>query len=481
MMTFSSCSSGIGAVIVLLAFIFDLIFFFIAKSRINAVGGSAEIGNGLWLTLASWVMLFFSGCFYGFGRCCISKRQRGRKNAKNDKNSNVEQGGGGFAAQGGNAPVSNAESMRMEAIKAENERKAKQAEQGLPAFPTQAEAVPLRKNSSPQYYYETDSEDEQQTQQPYRDDYRSATGGPRRQGTSYTARTQGSGDTNITTNYAGRGRLQNNPGYLPVPPGRNPVDPYNNNNNPASNVPPTFPSSTPLPNSYPPQTHYAHPSSNYPVSTSPPPMAVGGGAQQSQYLTPPGVSSGVGQVYGHGPQESSCKCPASLRNLLGSYVIVRTDHSAYSHQPGYSSYDPYGSTNPYTVAGVGRQPGESSYFNAQNIPSIPSQTPAPPIPAVYTNTPTPTPPVPQLQPQPQPQSQQAYNPFVQHTQNPTHYPAPEQGHVTAPWRQAAHPQPQRQPTMPIPTPTPTQPPQQNMGVPNEAPPGYDYGVPGGYR
>jgi hypothetical protein len=313
-MTFSSCSSGIGATIVLLAFIFDLIFFFIARSRINSVGGAAEIGNGLWLTLASWVMLFFSGCFYGFGRSCISKRQRGRKGAKNDKNSNVEQGGG-YTAGGGNAPVSNTEAMRMEAIKAENERKARQAEQGLPAFPTQAEALPLRKNSSPQYYYETDSEDERQTQQAYRDDYRSVSNGPRRQGTGYTARTQGSSDTNITTNYAGRGRVLNNPGYIPLPPGRNPVGPYNNNNSSASNVPPIFPSSPPPLNSYPPQTHYAQPSATYSVSTSPPPMPVGGVAQQSQYLTPPGAGSGISQAYGHGPQESSCESSASLPDL----------------------------------------------------------------------------------------------------------------------------------------------------------------------
>lgn len=461
MMTISSCSAGIGAFILLLAFVFDLVFFFIAKSRINAVGGSAEIGNGLWLTLASWVLLFFSGCFYGFGRCCISKRPRGQRSTKKDKNSNVEQGGVGYAAQGGIVPLSNAESMRMEAIKSENDRKARQAEQGLPAFPTQAEAVPLRKNSTPQYYYETDSEDEQ-TQRSYRDEYRPVTEGPRRQGTGYTARSarsQGSGDTNITTNYAGRGRAPTNPGYIPALPGRNPVDPYNNISNSASNVPPTFPPSPPLPNSYPPQTHYAQPSAGYSVSTSPPPMPVGGVTQQSQYLTPPGVGSGVGQVYGHGPQESSCECPASPTDLPGSDVIVRTDQSAYSHQPGYSSYDPYGSTNPYTASGVGRQQDESSYFNAQNTPSMPSRTPAPPV--------------------PQPQPQQAYNPFAQYTQNPAQHPVSEQAHVTAPWQQAPHAQ--RQPTMPIPTPTPAQPLQQNTSVPNEAPPGYDYGMPGGYR
>ncbi len=155
-------------------------------------------------------------------------------------------------------------------------------------------------------------------------------------------------------------------------------------------------------------------------------------------------------------------------------LTVRTDHSAHSHQPGYSSYDPYGSTNPYTAAGVGGQVGESFYVNGQNPPSIPSQTPTPFLPSVYPNTPTP-PPVPQSQPQ----LQQGYNPFMQHTQNPTQYTAPEQGHVPAPWQQPGHAR--RQPTMPIPTPTPAQPPQQNMGVPNEAPPGYDYGVSGGYR
>ena len=302
MTTLSSCSSGIGASVVLLAFVFDLIFFFIAKSRINAVGGTAEIGNGLWLTLASWVLLFFSGCFYGFGRCCVSKRPRGPRGTPKDKSSNTEQGGG-YTAGGGNSTVSNTDAMRMEAIKAENERKAKQAEQGLPAFPTQSEAVPLRKNSSPQYYYETDSEDDQQTRQSYRDDYRSVSEGPRRHGTGYTAHRQGSSDTSATTNYAGRGRLQNNPGYIPVPSGRNPVDPFNNNNR---SVPPMFPSSPPPSNVYPPQTHYAQPSANYSVSTSPPPMPV----QQTQYLTP-GAGSGIGQQYGHGPQESSCESSTS--------------------------------------------------------------------------------------------------------------------------------------------------------------------------
>jgi len=59
----STCFSGFAAVVALLAFIFDLAFFFLAKAHINEVG-SAEIGNAIWLTLAAWVLLFFSGCFY---------------------------------------------------------------------------------------------------------------------------------------------------------------------------------------------------------------------------------------------------------------------------------------------------------------------------------------------------------------------------------------------------------------------------------
>jgi len=162
-----------------------------------------------------------------------------------------------------------------------------------------------------------------------------------------------------------------------------------------------------------------------------------------------------------------------FQTCLGSYVVARTDHSAYSHQTGYSPYDPYGSTNPYSAAGVGRTPGDSLYYNSQNTSTTPTQTPAPPMPSIYPNTPTP--PV----PQPQPQPQEAYNPYVQRTQSPTQYTAPNQGHVMAPWQPT--PGEQRQPTMPMPTPTPAQPPHQNVGVPSEAPPGYDYELQGGYR
>ncbi|KAI0801141.1 SUR7/PalI family-domain-containing protein [Fomes fomentarius] len=119
----STCVSGFAASVALLAFVFDIVLFFLTKSRINAIdGGHAEIGMSLWLTLAAWVLLFFAGCFYGLGRCCIRRRPRGPDREI-----------------GRSAPDNNyADQVRLDAIKAEADRKARQAagknEIGLPAF-----------------------------------------------------------------------------------------------------------------------------------------------------------------------------------------------------------------------------------------------------------------------------------------------------------------------------------------------------------
>ena len=60
----SSCIPGFGATVTLVAFFFDIALFFVAKSRINSViGGSASIGNAVWLTLAAEILPFFSECF----------------------------------------------------------------------------------------------------------------------------------------------------------------------------------------------------------------------------------------------------------------------------------------------------------------------------------------------------------------------------------------------------------------------------------
>jgi hypothetical protein len=81
----SSCIAGFGAGFALLAFLFDVVVFYIAKSRINKVqGGSAQIGSALWLTLASWLLLFFSGWFYSIGRCCVHSRSSDRDDRSKD-------------------------------------------------------------------------------------------------------------------------------------------------------------------------------------------------------------------------------------------------------------------------------------------------------------------------------------------------------------------------------------------------------------
>ncbi|KAF9486489.1 hypothetical protein BDN70DRAFT_16417 [Pholiota conissans] len=156
-MSMTCCStfvSGFAAVVAMFAFIFDLVLFFVAKSRINAVG-SAQIGNAVWLTLAAWLLLFFSGCFYTLGRCCISSRPRApTKGGWMNK--------GDTEAQGPDKNYS--EQMRLDAVKAEADRKARQkqgSETGLPAF---YEAQPLTGHvDGDQVYVDNDHEHDSQT------------------------------------------------------------------------------------------------------------------------------------------------------------------------------------------------------------------------------------------------------------------------------------------------------------------------------
>jgi hypothetical protein len=151
MSCFSTCVSGAGAAIALLAFIFDLVFFFLAKSRLNAVrGGRATLGNAIWLTLVAWLLLFFSGCFYTLGRCCIRRRPRDMK----------PKDGGGWAPTPSTGPTYE-EQMRLDAVKSEADRKARQnqGELGLPSFPEYDPRQPLT----------SDAEHETMPHAPYRD------------------------------------------------------------------------------------------------------------------------------------------------------------------------------------------------------------------------------------------------------------------------------------------------------------------------
>ncbi|KZT55517.1 pali-domain-containing protein [Calocera cornea HHB12733] len=151
----STCFSGFAATVVLIAFIFDLVIFFLARARLNSVsGGSASIGNGVWLTLAAWVLLFFAGCAFGFGRCCITRRPA----AASKYNPEPDQ--------------SYSQAMRLDAIKSDADRRNRQqTEVGLPAFPAlqDVEARPLTAaKEEPEYLYVKEDEDEA-THELYRD------------------------------------------------------------------------------------------------------------------------------------------------------------------------------------------------------------------------------------------------------------------------------------------------------------------------
>ena len=266
----STCVSGFAAAVAMVAFIFDVVLFFLTKTRVNDSGGHAEIGMALWLTLAAWILLFFAGCFYGLGRCCVRRRPRG------------------LDREAGRPTVDNgyAEQMRLEAVKAEADRKARQAagknEIGLPAF-QEYERQPLtsKADEHEQYIEDGDSVVPYHAQAP-------SGGAGLGAGTAAYAR-QG----NQNPAYAG--------GYAQAAPGTRSVDAYYNNSAPS----PARQGST----------HTQAPSAVYsdPYAPSIAPSAAAGAVaggylaanayNQYGHQQQPTAASG----YGHMPQQTSCK------------------------------------------------------------------------------------------------------------------------------------------------------------------------------
>lgn len=271
----STLFSGGAAAVALIAFIFDIAFFFIAKSRINAVkGGSAQLGIGIWLTLAAWLLLFFAGCFYGFGRCCISRRPR-------DTRREASQVDAGYAEQ-----------MRMDAIRAEADRKAKQQgfETGLPAF---AETQPLTSkiDGGEEWMEEGDHI------VPYRPPQASLPGGAAGIGAGTAAYTRQ--NTSPPNNYAAGG-------YAQAPPGTRAVDDYYN----------ARPTQT---SQYPPQprrqgsqstqySRYTQSSNTYTNAPTPAPIPpVPTGQSNAAYLAAGAAAYGANsQQYGHPERGTTC-------------------------------------------------------------------------------------------------------------------------------------------------------------------------------
>lgn len=262
MTCFSSCISGIAAAITLVAFIFDLVFFFVVKARLNSVeNGSAVIGSAVWLTLGAWILLFFSGCFYSIGRCCIRNRPRAPRGDKLDNTWNNNADHDRYTEQ-----------VRLDAVKAEADRKARQqnGELGLPSF---QEHQPL--NTGPQYL-----EDEEE---PYRDNVAGAAG----LGAANGARRTPSNGPQF------RG------GYAQAPPGTRAVDEYYSPSRPEQN---TYP---------PPPVRQTSPGVSSIVAANTGNAYTPGMPAHNQYLST-AAQTGHGQYpsaqdYGHTAGGTSCK------------------------------------------------------------------------------------------------------------------------------------------------------------------------------
>ncbi|KAG1757818.1 pali-domain-containing protein [Suillus lakei] len=323
MTCFSSCISGFAATVALTAFIFDLRHLFC---------GSASIGNAVWLTLVAWILLFFSGCFYGVGRCCLRRRPKG--------------------AWGNNDRTGGDERMRLDAVKAEADRKARQqqGEIGLPSFQEYDPSQPLKARISGDNVF-LDEEDGV----PYRDNQSVSTAGRAGMG-SYGRRPSANG-------YAGGG-------YVQAPRGTRAIDEYNNAS--PYGAPPRRQSSTltqtTSSSAYPP-TSTAH--SMSPLNPYPPPGAAvtatvqnAPGAYYSDPYSP--------QAYGHVEGGSSRTPPQQ--------------HAAYNPwEPQQARYqEPSFNPDSYNATGVIAAASYAAAYNPQ--PHQPEQSYA----ASSTNVPQPS-------------------------------------------------------------------------------------------
>ncbi|KAF8204480.1 SUR7/PalI family-domain-containing protein [Mycena galopus ATCC 62051] len=379
----STCISGFAATVALVAFIFDIVLFFIAKDRINAVG-TASIGNAVWLTLAAWVLLFFSGCFYTVGRCCMSKRQK-----RGDWDRRQEPPLPGASDQ-----------MRLDAVKAEADRKARQkaSEGGLPAF---HESQPLTTTA-----YDDGGHVYSDSKPPTPGGYMQAPPGSRAVDQYYNNNAGPAGYNNVGAAY---------------PPSPQPQRQYA----PSTYAPSTYSYNTPQqPNPYPAQQYHSTPplqhntQQQYPPPErvlSPPQQYAALGAMrtdspvQQPYLDPATNNQYLG-VSGHAPHDVSNPYlgvaghtydPSTPNPYLGVSGHMAPDrgtsyHSAATHQGEYSQYDPYDDGA-----------GGSTYYTPQ------TQYPQ----SAYTSTPPQQyPSHPQSQYSPQPQSQYSQSPHAEYAQ-----------------------------------------------------------------
>ena len=305
----STCFSGFAAVITMVAFIFDLVLFFVAKARINAVG-YASIGTAVWLTLAAWILLFFSGCFYTLGRCCLKGRPGGGSSYMPGWMHRDKEGGPdkGYAEQ-----------MRLDAVKAEADRKArqKQGEVGLPAF---HETQPLTGHVDGNHVFldgERNEPSETQppaTQQAFKGGYVPRPTGTRTVDEYYNQpHSPSSSGPNSYPPQVQQGPRRQRSDHSNYAPSVSNYAPSASNYAPsASQIPPMPPVASGYPAAAPTYAQY-----NSPISTSPPP---------NQLLAPPGQYNAdpYGRDYGHMAGGTSCKSPICSLEVFLTNVSTQT-------------------------------------------------------------------------------------------------------------------------------------------------------------
>ncbi|KZT74973.1 pali-domain-containing protein [Daedalea quercina L-15889] len=336
----SSFVSGFAAAVTLVAFIFDIVLFYVTKDRVNSEsGGSSSLGVGVWLTLASWLLLFFAGCFYTIGRCCIKRRPSGWTRDRNAPDNSY------------------AEQMRLDAVKAEADRKArqKQGEIGLPAFQELDQLQPLASHTDEEYVDDGD-----------------------KVVPLSSAQNAGVGS------YGRRQSSQSRPypgGYVPQPAGTRAVD-YSNASPATSTVYP--PQSAPQQARRQGSGHTQGTSGYTPSTYSNSPGVAGVGAAAAAgaggYLAASSYghtqqASGATQNYGHGQGGSSCAC-----HYQASHQQYPTNYSDTAYAaPQPQTFNP----DSYNAAGYihGAMPSASSpplagstnpYYNSRS-PPIPQQ------------------------------------------------------------------------------------------------------------
>ena len=230
-MSMTCCStfiSGFAAVIALFAFIFDLVLFFVAKARISSVG-SAKIGSAIWLTLAAWVLLFFSGCFYSCGKNCIRNRPP-KKKSYDDEETRKARSDADHKTEGG--------LPKMPQITP------------LTADPEDSPRIATISIDNNEVHIEGEGKDEVRPK-PRRKSRQQSSGG-------YVPAERGTAATDGYYSYNNRPQDNYSP-PIPYPPNHYPPSPYQTNPYPTN--PPTYPYPTPYPpNGYPPPQQPSVPS-----------------------------------------------------------------------------------------------------------------------------------------------------------------------------------------------------------------------------